>query len=178
MKGSKTGKIIFIMITAAVAAVVFIMAETDLVFPPAYSKPVGNKVIDDGNGHTARMDGRAVTVFLDDEVIWELPSDVLAQDVFFDDIDRDDRCDLLILCWKRGRYGKQRPTWVKHDEIKWSQHIFVYDVTNDKVAPKWMASEIGVHAASMECEKDTLYITDTQGEVSEWKWISWGFEKL
>ncbi len=174
----RSKRILLFIATAAVAAVVFTVAGTDIVFPPAYSKPVQDKSIDDGAGHTAVQTGTRLTVFKEEEAIWELPSGIRAQDFFIEDIDRDGRRDLLVLCWKRGRYGRQRPTWVKHDEIKWSQHIYVYDITGDKVTPKWMASDIGVHAASMQCEKDRLYITDTKGSVTEWRWVSWGFEKL
>lgn len=172
------GTMILLITAAVLAAVIFLMMGTDLVFPPSYSKPVENKVMEDTEGYTFVQEGRSITVFCEDETVWELPSDVLAQDYFVEDIDRDGRRDLVILCWKRGRYGKQRPTWVKSDEISWSQHIFVYNIRNDGITPKWMASDIGVHAASMEYFDDVLSITDTDGNLTRWMWVSWGFEKL
>ena len=171
------GTMILLITAAVLAAVIFLMMGTDLVFPPSYSKPAGNKVIE-GDAYTFVQEGRSISVFREDEIVWELPSDVLAQDYLVEDIDGDGRSDLLILCWKRGRYGKQRPTWVKSDEISWSQHIFVYDIADDGIAPKWMASDIGVHAASMEFKDGKLMITGTDGNITGWKWVSWGFEKL
>lgn len=84
----------------------------------------------------------------------------------------------MILCWKRGRYGKRRPSWVKRDEIGWSQHIYIYEIDGNVVRPKWMASDIGMKAASWEFDDGKLIITDTEGVTTKWVWISWGLEKL
>lgn len=183
----KRGKTLIIIlvpvITAAVIAAVifnlnFSIGDGPILFLPSYSAPAKDKTLNTGDGWRAEQEGRKISVYRQDRLIWELPHEVRAQDFLIEDIDRDGRQDLLILCWRRGRYGKQRPTWVKKDEINWSQHIFVYDLKDDAVVPKWMASDIGVHAASMKYADDELVITDTDGVVTGWKWISWGFEKM
>lgn len=174
----KVWVIILSMVTAAGAAVIFNTRAEGLLFPPAYSRPLQDRTVSDSRGHLAYLKGKNVYVYSGDRLIWELPKEVRAQDILIADIDHDKREDLLILCWKRGRYGRSRPTWVVMDELGWSQHIFIYDMTDEKVKAKWMASDIGVHALSIKYEDDILYITDTDGEESRWKWISWGFEKL
>lgn len=162
------------LITAAFIAAVFL----GFVFLPGYSKPSDRTVSDTDLGITVTETGRKLTVSLNDKEIWSLPEEVRAQDFLYDDIDGDGRKDLIVLCWKRGRYGKHRPTWVEHDEISWSQHIYIYRIEGDRVIPKWMASDIGVDAASWEYQNGLLYITDTEGNVTKWKWIHRGLEKM
>ncbi len=162
------------LITAAFIAAVFL----GFIFLPGYSKPSDRTVSDTDQGITVTETGRKLTVSLNDKEIWSLPEEVRAQDFLYDDIDGDGRKDLIVLCWKRGRYGKHRPTWVEHDEISWSQHIYIYRIEDDRVIPKWMASDIGVDAASWEYQNGLLYITDTEGNVTKWKWIHRGLEKM
>ncbi len=41
-----------------------------------------------------------------------------------------------------------------------------------------MASDIGVRAAAWEYRDKVLFITDTKGGETKWKWIHWGLEKM
>lgn len=113
-------------------------------------------------------------------VIWTSPKGVLVQKVLSADIDNDNREELVLLCWKIGRYGKDRPFWVEKDEKKWSQHLFVYEFVNGEIKPKWMSSYLGKDLADVTtyCRADSLnrlLFTDLDGETSCWKWDSWGF---
>ena len=74
------------------------------------------------------LDSRTVKVLYDGTVIWTSPKGVKVQDVLSCDADNDGREELILLCWKIGRYGKYRPFWVEKDEKKWSQHIFVWSI--------------------------------------------------
>ena len=175
--GSLTVRIligIMALITAALIAAVFF----DIIFPPFFSYPSDKTVTDEETDFTVTEYGRRITVSHDKDVIWELSKDVKAQDFLFEDIDRDGKKELAILCWKRGRYGSKRPTWVEKDELKWSQHIFIYRIENDRVMPRWMASDIGIRAASWEFKDGVFLITDTNDEVTKWRWIHWGLEKM
>ena len=180
---SKKIIIAVLVITAAVsAAVVFnrIFAYTLLpaIFLPSYSEAVDKTSEDDRRGYRVVQNGRRIEVFREGKKIWKLPADVAAQDHLFEDIDHDGERELLILCWKRGRYGRHMPTWVRHDEIGYSQHIFIYETEEDIVRPKWMASDIGQPAAAIEFEDGQLLIYETDGDVARWRWTSWGLEKM
>ncbi len=176
MKISKRQKTILIItvITAALCAAVFL----GLFRLPGYSAPTDRTITDDKTGITVIQEGRRVKVLRKDTPVWELERDVLAQSVLLGDIDHDGRDDLLVLCWKRGRFGKHKPTWVAYDEIGYSQHIFIYRIEEDTVRPRWMASDIGMDAVSWEFDDGVLSITDTEGEVTKWVWRSWGLEKM
>ena len=182
MTNKITRKIISVtLITAAAAAVILYCAITylmPLIFLPSYSKASDKTIVDKQTGLRIEQKGRYLTVWHDEMMIWELPSNEPAQDFLFEDIDHDGNRELIVLCWKRGRFGKHRPTWVKRDELKWSQHIFIYKTEDGKIRPEWMASDIGMKAASWDFRDGALYITDTDGIVTGWKWNSWGLEKL
>lgn len=138
---------------------------------------------------------RTVDVVCDNSVIWASPKDIKVQNVMFCDIDGDETDELVLLCWKVGRFGTGRPFWVEEDEETWSQHIFVYSCEGGTVKPKWMSSYIGVDVAEMAASsrrdalagdmtehgsavrRQRLLLTDLDGKMSSWVWESWGFTK-
>ncbi len=122
---------------------------------------------------------KKVSVKNDTNVIWTSPKGVKVQSVLSADIDGDKTEELILLCWKIGRYGRSKPFWVEEDEKKWSQHIFVYGLHEEEVRPKWMSSYIGQEVAEMTVREGTrqLFLTDPDGGLSSWIWDSWGFTK-
>ena len=89
---------------------------------------------------------------------------------------------LILLCWKKGIYGKYKPFWIKKDEKKWFQHIFVYEYAENEILPKWMSSYIGqdvekISSGGKKKYGEYLLLTDPMGEISYWKWDDWGFTK-
>ena len=182
IKMHKSRAVTVSIITAALlAAVIFVFLRSDMtrIFTlPSFAEPTDKTVGDDDGSITVTETGRDIAVYDRGVKIWELPPEVRAQDFLFEDIDRDGQREAVILCWKRGRFGKHRPTWVKRDEIGWSQHIYIFEIDDGEVKPKWMASDIGMDAAHMGYEDGAIVITDTDGIVTKWKWISWGLEKM
>ncbi len=127
-------------------------------------------------------ENRTAYVLLQDKTIWTSPEDVKVQKAVSLDIDGDREDELVLLCWKTGRYGRHRPFWVEKDEKDWSQHIFVYEYNEGEIRPKWMSSYIGQDVADMWAEDSALssgrlLLTDPEGQVSGWGWKSWGFIK-
>lgn len=125
------------------------------------------------------LEDRTVTVWDGGSAAWQSGRDIQVQDVLWGDIDHDGEAELMLLCWKRGRYGKSRPFWVTEDEKTWSQHIYLYDWKDGAVSPIWMASDIGMEAVEWSFdETDRLVITDREGRKTAWDWLSWGLTKL
>ena len=114
----------------------------------------------------------------------------LVQDALNFDINGDGTDEWILLVWKRGSYGPHRPTWVKRDEIGFSQHIFIYtdrsggDGAEDWHAI-WMSSTLKFEAACF-CEgneiggtgRNSLDITLPDGTVTRWGWLSWGLTRV
>ena len=128
------------------------------------------------------LEGKKVRILQGDALIWSSPENLKVQSVISADIDNDKEEELLLLCWKIGRYGSHRPFWVEKDERKWSQHLFVYEYQADKIKPKWMSSYIGQDVAAMSVEErvthgSRLWLTEPDGRSNSWIWDFWGFTK-
>lgn len=143
----------------------------------------GSGVFYDRSGeYEVLLNRKSVCVTYRDAVIWNSPDGVKVQKALSYDIDNDEEDELVLLCWKRGRYGRHRPFWVEKDEKKWSQHIFVYEYEGGEIQPKWMSSYIGQEVADLAGNgKDApfarLLLTGRDGKISSWMWDSWGFTK-
>ena len=68
----------------------------------------------------------------DNTVLWTSPKDILVQDFLWCDINHDNKAELVILCWRIGRYGNAKPYWVENDEHTWSQHIYIYELRDNE----------------------------------------------
>ena len=131
----------------------------------------------------AVLKDKALTVYRDDgSICFENEDKVLVQDATFADIDRDGDKEMILLLWKRGRFGEHRPFWIDSDEKTYSQHIFIYDIDEGgTVRNKWFASDIGAYVSRMKLmDKDSaLIMTETrEGECLLWAWESFGLKNL
>lgn len=137
----------------------------------------------DGQPDEILLTDRQVRVLRDGATLWETGEDLAVQDVLWCDIDHDQQEELLLLCWRQGRYGPSRPFWVTQEEIdkdkEWSQHIFIYEWDGMEIHPSWMASDIGMEAHHWVFDPiQRLVITDTQGKATAWDWVSWGLSSI
>lgn len=122
---------------------------------------------------------RTVSVLQDGETIWQSDAGINVQSVLWEDIDHDDAPELMLLCWKRGRYGDSRPFWVTEDEKTWSQHIYLYDWTDGEIRPIWMASDLGREVETWTFHhRSRLLLTDRDGETTAWDWVTWGLSEV
>ncbi|MCR4789403.1 MAG: CapA family protein [Lachnospiraceae bacterium] len=116
----------------------------------------------------------------------------MISDFLIYDMDGDGDEELVALLWKKGRYGKSSPFWIKDDKSKWSQHIFIFDIRKDNekiLVSKWGTSDNGREVRRWRVLTDeenrkfkknpainTLLIEDVNGEVTLWAWESWGLK--
>ena len=128
---------------------------------------------------TILLRNRSVSVRQAGKEIWRTQKDVKVQDVLWEDIDHDSEPELMLLCWKRGRYGESRPFWVTEDEKTWSQHIYLYDWKDGTFVPIWMASDIGREVICWSYDqRERLQLTDRDGETTAWDWVTWGLSRV
>lgn len=136
---------------------------------------------EDGSGnYRITLSRKKVTVTCDDIPVWTSPENVKVQVALSADVDNDSEEELVLLCWKMGRYGRNRPFWVKEDKKEWSQHLFVYDYFQGGIRPQWMSSYLGRDLSGIAAHHradgaNRLLFTDLAGETSCWRWDSWGF---
>lgn len=142
-----------------------------------------NRTISESSGeYEMALNRKTVEVFCQGNTVWTSPRGVKVQDALSCDIDNDGADELLLLCWKKGRYGEHKPFWVEEDEKSWSQHLFVYEYAEGEIRPKWMSSYIGQDVMEISYRKGAppgihLLLTSPDGVVSSWFWDSWGFTK-
>ena len=147
--------------------------------------------------------GKASLNYQNDDAFWTSPSEYKVQDGFLTDLDRDGNTEMILLVWKRGRYGKHRPFWITSDENNYSQHIFIYNVgdgakegtdgneplhdraTSEEVSQKWFASDIGAYVNRMKLLNEgsatseaVLLTEDRDGNCALWHWESFGLKTM
>lgn len=173
-----------IVISAAIAAVctVLYVLWDDGRLLPGWILWEKNSTLEGADGCGIVLSERAVHVVREGKNIWDSPEGVKVQQILSCDIDRDDEEELILLCWKRGRFGEHRPFWIERDEKGWSQHIFVYQYAGQEVRPVWMSSQIGQDVVSMYCVQNKsgerlLCLREPAGDTGYWRWGSWGFAK-
>lgn len=182
MTGNKVKKRILILIAAVgIAAVLYVLWRQGG-FLPRWIEWKDTEAFDSEGGYEIVLYHKSVAIRYQDEIIWTSPDGVRVQDALFCDIDGDGFQELILLCWKRGRYGKYKPFWVEKDESGWSQHIFIYECQKKEIRPKWMSSYIGQDVVSVSVGEGTasphrLLLTDRDGIISSWVWDFWGFTK-
>lgn len=121
------------------------------------------------------LENRRLRIEKDSKILWESPKDLPVQDFLWCDINHDKEKELILLCWKIGRYGEAKPYWIEEDEKSWSQHIYIYQWKNGELDALWMASDIGMDVTEFEADqRDRILITEKDGRKTVWDWLSWG----
>lgn len=162
--------------------IVFYLLRSSGAFLPDWIAWEKGSFRDASGEYEISLNKKTVDILCGDRVIWTSPEDVKIQAALSSDIDNDGADELLLLCWKKGRYGEHKPFWIKQDEKTWSQHLFVYEYVQGEIRPKWMSSYIGQDVTMMSVRDGAppgkhLVLTSPDGEISSWFWDSWGFTK-
>lgn len=165
-------------------------------------------VLTDRSGaYTVSLADRTAQVSCGGLPVWKTDPSLRVQDALFADADGDGRDELVLLCWRIGRFDGSRPFWIRTDGKKWSQHILLCRCGGGQVTPMWMASDIGTEAAVMAASpprggvstdahgsadpaaasadasysrpdlRQRLLLTAPDGARSGWVWDSWGFSR-
>lgn len=141
------------------------------------------------NGHVKYvLKNRMLKIYIDKKLVWQTDRDYFVQDVFVADIDNEElkqnprnnkrsKDEIVMLLWKKGRYGIYRPFWVHKDEESFSQHLFVYNLSEDKAIPRWGSSYMGEEVKDMCFKDDLLFLTHNDNRETAWRWRGFGFEK-
>ena len=117
----KTSKIMLLavaglLVTAISTGSVLYLLWQDGAFLPGWITWQERNTFDASGAYEMTLDRRTVEIRYQDSLIWTSPKKVKIQDALCCDIDNDGADELVLLCWKIGRYGKYRPFWVKEDE--------------------------------------------------------------
>ena len=113
-------------------------------------------------------------------VRWSGDEDWSVQDMMVKDVDRDGAEELILLVWKHGSYGDSKPFWVKENDDRLRQHIFIYsyDLSREaRVKAIWMSSEISFDITSIEPGRGDSLILSVKDEGDHlWSWEGFGIK--
>lgn len=187
-------------VTAAFIAREAEYGRTEVPVTDLHASSVGNLVTvrdadldDDGIPERLTLMRGALSVERDGTEIWSSPAGWWIDDLIVGDLTRDGQADLSFSVWKSGDYGSSRPFWVTEEDLDIRNHLFVYRLEADGLAPVWQSSNL----AAPNC---ALAAADTDGDglqelivaegaygtrpdcqathLAVWRWGGWGFSNV
>lgn len=85
----------------------------------------GEQVSADGRCYL-RLEDRSLSLYSDGQWIAKTPAGWQVQAALFADANADGEDNLILLCWKQGKFGSYHPFWLKAESSDWTQQIFVF----------------------------------------------------
>lgn len=85
----------------------------------------GEQVSADGRCYL-RLEDRSLSLYSDGRWMAKTPAVWQVQVALFADANADGEDNLILLCWKQGRFGSYHPFWLKAESSDWTQQIFVF----------------------------------------------------
>jgi len=151
----------------------------------------------DGNPESYVLSNRHLSVFENNELLWESAEDCIVQSFVLADANHDKVDDLLMVVWKKGSFGPDKPFWIEQDELRCSNHLYMYNLLEDRIKPLWMSSALDRPIKTLQVEdsnndgKNELLVQEgnysligwlklscTPPEYTLWQWKGWGFYRL
>ena len=133
----------------------------------------------DGNGSPKRVtldSGSLAVSAADGTSLYQTPDDWRVARVSVGDVDQNGADELLMLTWRRGNYGTSRPFWETGIDLRMTEHLYVLEMRDGAMVPKWMSHELGAPVASVTVQDDgTVVLTTTDGVDTTWCWEGFGF---
>ena len=164
------------------------LAETDAGIPAWVVWHESDAAFDLGGGATGvlSLHDRCLSFRLSDDAspLFETPADWQVSDAFTGDVDRDGVRDVSCIVWKRGSFGSARPFWIEDEELErdesvYSQHLFIYRLSDGELRPLWMSSSLGFEARETRLLDDGVFRIETDGgKTTYWQWQGWGLTLL
>lgn len=151
----------------------------------------------DGNAELYVLNNRHLVVYENNELLWQSAEDWMVQSFVLADVNHDRVDDLLITVWKKGNYGSDKPFWILQDDLRFSNHLFLYNLLQDRMKPLWMSSALDRPIKTLRIAdpnsdgKNELLVQEgsysisgwikascTSPEYKLWQWKGWGFYLL
>ena len=96
----------------------------------------------DGRTETYLLKNKQLSVTQDGQEIWRSPADWQVTAFVLADATNDGQDDLLLVVWKEGSFGRDKPFWVKEEDTQLSNHLFVLNLLQGQLKPVWFSSAL------------------------------------
>ena len=146
-----------------------------------------------GLGEQYNLVNGRLKITQDNKIIWQSPTNWWVDDFVLADATNDDTLDINLSVWKKGNFGPDKPFWVKENDQSIKNHLFIFDLIQDKVKAVWQSSNL----EAPNCEfnftdidndgKNELIVTEgvyTDNHRCQdkykavWRWNGWGFSNI
>lgn len=96
----------------------------------------------DGRTETYMLKDKQLSVTQDGQEIWRSPADWQVTAFVLADATNDGLDDLLLVVWKAGSFGRDKPFWVKEEDTRLSNHLFVLNLRQGLLKQVWFSSAL------------------------------------
>lgn len=162
----------------------------------------------DGRTESYMLKDKQLSVNQDGQEIWRSPADWQVTAFVLADATNDGQDDLLLVVWKAGSFGRDKPFWIKDDDTRLSNHLFVLNLRQGQLKPVWFSSALDrpiqrltVRDFNQDGKNELVVQEEPAGEgragwirlrdwilrspgsaaadtTTYWQWQSWGFYRL
>jgi hypothetical protein len=146
----------------------------------------------DGRRECFVREKQRLTVIRRDKEIWKSPREWRVSAFVLGDATNDGRDDLCLVVWKKGSFGNGKPFWVKENDESMKNHLFIFNLEEDRLKPIWMSSNLDNPIKALHIEdsdgdgKKELVVSEGRygfpgflgTRTTTWQWSEWGFKLL
>ncbi len=150
----------------------------------------------DGCFESYVMEDHNLKIIENELQLWKSPADWRVTSMVIGDANHDNQEDLIMVVWKKGSFGQDKPFWIHMDDKQIRCHLFLYDLAGDHAKPLWMSSALDQPIKSLQIQdmnedgKNELIIQEGSysflscvlnfhaSEPALWQWKGWGFYQL
>ncbi len=130
-------------------------------------------------------------------LLWKSPEDWNVDSFALGDVDHDNQVNLVMSLWKEGSFSEIRPFWHSGEDNSYKNHLFVYELAENRFQPVWCSSDLDCPILSFTIRDDDgdgraelivkegryrkiageRYGIEPGGPVrtAVWQWKEWGF---
>lgn len=144
----------------------------------------------DGNGmaESYQLENHQVTIWEDQQMIWESPAGWKIEQMLLADGDNDGTEELLMVLWKYGSFGEMQPFWHEEEDQAYSCHLFMYRLQAGRMKAVWCSSALEPAIKEMRVISENsqpLYLEVRESSKfpypaphTTWQWQDWGFARM
>jgi hypothetical protein len=191
---------LFILLGILLACILLWVSSSRILLPLCYREADKTLIQDiDGDSflESYLLKDETLVITENGRTLWTSPQEWKIQSILLADVNHDGEKDLVMVVWKRGSFGRDKPLWLSREKRQYSSHIFLYNLSHDQFKPIWMSSALSRPIRSLQVQdvnndgKNELiiyegtyslrsYLAKSQDnpDYSLWQWKGWGFFRL
>ncbi len=130
----------------------------------------------DGFNDSVQLENKRVFLLREGAVVDQTPREWQISNYEIADIDKDGQEEIILLLWKRGEDSEQASSL---NTLEFSQHVFIYNVGDRELTPKWMSSKLEKNIKNWSVDEDgVIHTVSDDDNKQSWYWKGSGLESV